>query len=60
MAKYSKTKLKIHPKEGLEMETYATPLIKNAIAFAIVCLGLTLVSPFIYALANFILTLRQS
>lgn len=60
MAKYSKTKLKIHLKEGLEMETYATPFIKRAIAFAIICLGLTLMSPFIYALADFILTLKNS
>lgn len=53
MAKYSKTKLKIHPKEGLEMETYATPFIKTAIGLAIifVAVGLTLLfaTPFISA-----------
>ncbi|STO62276.1 Uncharacterised protein [Haemophilus aegyptius] len=27
MIKYNRTKLKIHPKEGLNMETYSTPFI---------------------------------
>ncbi|WP_112131566.1 hypothetical protein [Haemophilus influenzae] len=35
MIKYNRTKLKIHPKEGLNMETYSTPVIRGAIAFAI-------------------------
>ncbi|GJH43267.1 hypothetical protein [Pasteurella canis] len=44
MAKYSKTRLKIHPKEGLEMETYATPFIKTMIGIAIflIALGISL------------------
>lgn len=54
MAKYSKTKLKIHPQEGLEMETYATPFIKAAIGIAIILLavGATLLfaTPFINAI----------
>lgn len=39
MIKYNRTKLKIHPKEGLNMETYSTPVIRGAIAFAIVALA---------------------
>lgn len=44
MAKYSKTRLKIHPKEGLEMETYVTPFIKTMIGIAIflIALGISL------------------
>ena len=33
MGKYNKTKLKIHLKEGLEMETNASPIMRGAIAF---------------------------
>lgn len=40
MSNYSKTKLKIHPQEGLEMETYATPFIKTAIGIAIILIAL--------------------
>ena len=40
MSKYSKTKLKIHLKEGLEMETNASPIMRGAIAIVIVALGL--------------------
>lgn len=50
MSKYNKTKLKIHPKEGLDMETYSTPVIRGAIAFAIICLGLALSAPFFYVI----------
>lgn len=32
------------------METYSTPIIRLAIAFAIVCLGLTIATPFINAI----------
>lgn len=40
MSNYSKTKLKIQPQEGLEMETYATPFIKTAIGIAIILIAL--------------------
>lgn len=50
MNKYIKTKLKIHLQKGLDMETYSTPIIRFAIAFTIVCLGLTIATPFIYAI----------
>ena len=53
MVKYNRTKLKIHPKEGLNMETYSTPVIRGAIAFAIVALAvgfcLLFATPFISA-----------
>lgn len=48
--KYIKTKLKIHLLKGLDMETQTTPLIRFAIAFAIICLGLSLLTPFINAI----------
>lgn len=44
MSNYSKTKLKIHPKEGLEMETYATPFIKNAIGIAIILMAISVLA----------------
>ncbi|ERF79451.1 hypothetical protein N561_00755 [Gallibacterium anatis 12656/12] len=44
MSNYSKTKLKIHPKEGLEMETYATPFIKIAIGIAIILVSLAVLA----------------
>lgn len=54
MSNYSKTKLKIHSKEGLEMETYASPFIKTAIGIAIILIsiGATLLfaTPFINAI----------
>ena len=40
MANYSKTKLKIHLKKGLEMETNASPIMRGAIAFAIAIIAL--------------------
>lgn len=54
MSNYSKTKLKIHPKEGLEMETYASPFIKTAIGIAIILISigaaLLFATPFINAI----------
>lgn len=50
MRKYIRTKLKIHLKKGLDMETYSTPIIRFAIAFMIICLGLAFTTPFIYAI----------
>lgn len=44
MSNYSKTKLKIHPKEGLEMETYASPFIKIAIGIAIILVALAVLA----------------
>lgn len=58
MAKYSRTKLKIHPKEGLEMETYATPFIKTMIGIAIFLIALGVftlcATPFATALFDFL------
>ncbi|BAS48417.1 hypothetical protein AANUM_1186 [Aggregatibacter actinomycetemcomitans NUM4039] len=52
MSKYSKTKLKIHLKEGLEMETNASPIMRGAIAFSIVIVPLGLFALCITPLAN--------
>ncbi|HDR0631175.1 hypothetical protein ABWE90_01095 [Pasteurella multocida] len=54
MRNYSKTKLKIHLKEGLEMEANTSPVMRVAIAFAIavIALGIALAfsTPFINAI----------
>lgn len=42
--KYNKTKLKIHPKEGLEMETYASPFVKTAIGIAIILVAMAVLA----------------
>ncbi|HHT7871381.1 hypothetical protein [Pasteurella multocida] len=54
MRNYSKTKLKIHLKEGLEMEANTSLVMRVAIAFAIavIALGIALAfsTPFINAI----------
>ncbi|HDX1086929.1 hypothetical protein V0I11_02895 [Pasteurella multocida] len=57
MAKYSKTKLKIPPKEGLEMETYATPFIKTMIGIAIFLIALGVFALCITPLTNVLVEL---
>lgn len=52
MSKYNKTKFKIHLKEGLEMETNASPIIRGAIAFSIVLIALGLFALCVTPLAN--------
>nr|DAO55123.1 MAG TPA: Kinocilin protein [Caudoviricetes sp.] len=51
--KYSKTRVQIHPKEGLKVETYASPFVRACIGIAVVliALGLALLmaTPFIKA-----------
>ncbi|WP_233113713.1 hypothetical protein [Aggregatibacter actinomycetemcomitans] len=52
MSKYSKTKLKMHLKEGLEMETNASAIMRGAIEFSIVIVALGLFALCITPLAN--------
>ncbi|MBF0785783.1 hypothetical protein IR120_09970 [Muribacter muris] len=52
MSHYSKTKLKIHPKEGLEMETYASPFVKVAIGIAIITVSLAVLMLAVTPLVN--------
>ena len=59
MAKYSTTKLKIHLKEGLEMETNASPIMRGAIAFSIVVIALGVFALCITPLANVLVELLK-
>ena len=59
LSNYSKTKLKIHPKEGLEMETYATPFIKTAIGIAIILIALAILALGITPLFNVLIELMK-
>lgn len=58
MSKYSKTKLKIHLKEGLEMETNASPIMRGAIALSII-VALGLFALCITPLANVLIELAK-
>lgn len=57
MSNYSKTKLKIHLKKGLEMETNASPIMRGAIAFSIVIVALGMFALCITPLANVLVEL---
>lgn len=37
---YSKTKLELHPKEGLKMEMYSSPFIRMCIGIAVLLVSL--------------------
>ncbi|AGQ37506.1 TPA: hypothetical protein PWY45_001940 [Mannheimia haemolytica] len=52
MSNYSKTKLKIHLKKGLEMETNASPIMRGAIAISIVLIALGVFALCVTPLAN--------
>ena len=53
---YSKTKLELHPKEGLKMEMYSSPFIRMCIGIAVllVLLGMfaLMVTPLISAVSK--------
>jgi len=53
---YSKTKLELHPKEGLKMEMYSSPFIRMCIGIAVllVALGMfaLMVTPLISTLSK--------
>lgn len=57
MRDYSKTKFKIHLKEGLEMETNASPIMRVAIAFSIVVVALGVFALCLTPLANVLIEL---
>lgn len=52
MSNYSKTKLKIHLKKGLEMETNASPIMRGAIAISIILIALGVFALCVTPLAN--------
>lgn len=59
MSNYSKTKLKIHLKKGLEMETNASPIMRGAIAISIVIIALGLFALCITPLANVLIEIMK-
>lgn len=52
--KYSKTKLELHPKEGMKLEIYASPFIRACIGIAVLAVSFGLfalmVTPLVRAL----------
>nr|DAJ41992.1 MAG TPA: hypothetical protein [Caudoviricetes sp.] len=61
LPKYSKTRVEIHPKEGMKVETYASPFMRVCIGIAllIVALGfaLSLTAPFVQAIGQLLMVL---
>ena len=53
---YSKTKLELHPKEGLKMEMYSSPFIRMCIGIAVLLVSLEMfalmVTPLISAVSK--------
>ncbi|STO64340.1 Uncharacterised protein [Haemophilus parahaemolyticus] len=59
MQNYTKTKLKIHLKKGLEMEANASPIMRGAIAAAIIFISLGLLALCVTPLANVLIALAK-
>ncbi|MCP2041676.1 hypothetical protein L1281_002287 [Neisseria sp. HSC-16F19] len=42
--KYNKTKMELHPKEGMKLEMYASPFIRACIGIAILLISIGLLA----------------
>ena len=52
MTKYSKTKMELHPKEGMKLEIYASPFIRACIGTAVLLVSLGLLALMITPLVH--------